>query len=61
VPKKKKKELPYYSAILLLWIYLKATIQTPMFIAFKIAKLWKQPRLLNGLRKCGIYVQWDFN
>jgi hypothetical protein len=32
-----------------------------MFIAalFTIAKLWKQPRcplLMNGLRKCGIYI-----
>jgi hypothetical protein len=38
---------------------------TPMFIAalFTIAKLWKQPRcplLTNGLRKCGIYTQWNF-
>jgi hypothetical protein len=36
-----------------------------MFIAtlFTIAKLWKQPRcplLMNGLRKCGIYTQWNF-
>jgi hypothetical protein len=39
---------------------------TPMFIAalFIIAKLWKQPRcptnLRNGLKKCGIYAQWNF-
>jgi hypothetical protein len=35
-----------------------------MFIAalFTIAKLWKQrsPTLMNGLRKCGIYIQWNF-
>jgi hypothetical protein len=32
-------------------------------ILFTIAKLWKQPRcptLTNGLRKCGIYTQWNF-
>jgi hypothetical protein len=38
---------------------------TPMFIAalFTIAKLWKQPNAplaTNGLRKCGIYTQWNF-
>jgi hypothetical protein len=36
-----------------------------MFIAalFIIAMLWKQPRcplLTNGLRKCSIYIQWNF-
>jgi Fe-S-cluster containining protein len=36
-----------------------------MFIAalFIIAKLGKQPRcplLINGLRKCGIYTQYNF-
>jgi hypothetical protein len=35
-----------------------------MFTAalLKIAKLWKQPRCplpSNGLRKCGIYTQWN--
>jgi hypothetical protein len=27
-----------------------------------IAKLWKQPRFhsTDGLRKCGIYTQWNF-
>jgi hypothetical protein len=40
-------------------------ICTPTFIAalFTIAKLWKQPRyllLIKGLRKCGIYIQWNF-
>jgi hypothetical protein len=32
---------------------------TPMFIAalFTIAKLWKQPLLMNGSRKCGIYAK----
>jgi hypothetical protein len=37
----------------------------PMFIAalFTIAKLWKHQDaslLMNGLRKCGIYTQWNF-
>jgi hypothetical protein len=37
-----------------------------MFIAalFIIAKLGKQPRCplpMNGLRKCGIYIQWNFS
>jgi hypothetical protein len=36
-----------------------------MFIAalFKIAKLWNSqdaPLLMNGLRKFGIYTQWNF-
>jgi hypothetical protein len=35
-----------------------------MFIAalFTIAKLNSQdaPLLMNGLRKCGIYTQWNF-
>jgi hypothetical protein len=42
-----------------------------MFIAALVttAKLWKQPSygnsqdapaLTNGLRKCGIYTQWNF-
>jgi hypothetical protein len=36
-----------------------------MFIAalLTIAKLWKQLNtslLMSGLRKCGIYVQWNF-
>jgi hypothetical protein len=36
-----------------------------MFIAalFTKANLWKQPRCpitTNGLRKCGIYTQWNF-
>jgi hypothetical protein len=38
---------------------------TPMFIAalFTIAKLWNcqdAPLLMNGSRKCGIYIQWNF-
>ena len=36
---------------------------TPMFIAslFSIAKTWKQPKcpLMNGLRRCGTYTQWN--
>jgi hypothetical protein len=35
-----------------------------MFTAalFTIAKLWEQPRCptTDGLRKCGIYMQWNF-
>jgi hypothetical protein len=35
-----------------------------MFTAalFTTAKLWKQPRCptTDGLRKCGIYTQWNF-
>jgi hypothetical protein len=36
-----------------------------MFTAalFTTAKLWKQPRcpkMTNGLKKCGIYKQWNF-
>jgi hypothetical protein len=30
---------------------------------FTIAKLWKKPKcplLMKGLRKCGIYTQWNF-
>jgi hypothetical protein len=64
--------LPYDPAIPLLGIYPKECdtayskgISTPMFIAalFTIFKLWKQlrcPLLKNGLRKCGIYIQWNF-
>jgi hypothetical protein len=71
--KKLNIDLPYDPAIPLLRIYLKEYDTdysrgtcTPMFIAvlFTIAKLWKQPRcppvLMNGLRKCGIYTQWNF-
>jgi hypothetical protein len=65
-------DLPYDPAISLLGIYPKKcdssysrSICTPMFIAalFTTAKLWKSqdaPRLKNGLRKCGIYAQWNF-
>jgi hypothetical protein len=65
-------DLPYDPAIPLLGIYPKECDTgysrgtcTPMFIAalFTIAKLCKQPRcplLMNGLRKCGIYTQWNF-
>jgi hypothetical protein len=67
-----KIDLPYDIVIPLLGIYSKEFNSsysggtcTPMFIAalFTIAKLWKQPRcrlLMNGLRKCGIYTQWNF-
>jgi hypothetical protein len=69
--KKLKIDLPYYLAIPLLRInpkeyesgYHKGTC-TPMFIAalFTIAKLWKKdaPLLMNELRKCDIYTQWNF-
>jgi hypothetical protein len=70
--KKLKIDLPCNPAIPLLGTYLKGCESsynkgtcTPMFIAalFTIAKLRKQPRcplLMNGLRKCGIYTQWNF-
>jgi hypothetical protein len=69
---KLKIDLLYDLAIPLLGIYWKECesgynkdICTPMFTAalFTIAKLWKQPRCPTtdeGLRKCGIYTQWDF-
>jgi hypothetical protein len=62
---------PYDPASPLLGIYPKECNRgysrgtcTSMFIAtlFTIAKLWKHPRcplLMNGLRKCGIYTQWN--
>jgi hypothetical protein len=71
-PKKLEVDLPYDPAILLLGIYPKECESgynkgtcTPMFIPalFTITKLWKQPRcllLVNGLRKCGVYTQWNF-
>ena len=61
-------ELPYDPAIPLLGIYLDKTFFekdtcTHMFITalFPIAKTWKQPKcpLTNGLRRCGIYIQWN--
>jgi hypothetical protein len=68
--KKLKIDLPYDPAIPLLGIYLKECesgyiFMHTMFILalFTIAKLWKQPDappLMNGLRKCGIYAQWNF-
>jgi hypothetical protein len=65
-------DLPYDPAIPFLGIYPKECDSgysigtcTPMFIAtlFTIAKLRKQPRcplLMSRLRKCGIYIQWNF-
>jgi hypothetical protein len=59
-------DLPFDPVIPLLGIYPKDCDTgysrgtcTPMFIAalFTIAKLWKQ--LTNGLKKCGIYTQWN--
>jgi hypothetical protein len=71
--KKLNIDLPYDAAIPLLGIYpeecdsgYSTDTCTPMFIAtlFIITKLWKQPRCpttwTNGLRKCGIYKQWNF-
>jgi hypothetical protein len=66
------KDLPYDPAIPLLGIYPKECNTgysrgtcTPMFIAalFTIVKLWNSqdaPLLMNGLRKFGIYIQWNF-
>jgi hypothetical protein len=71
-PQKTENRTAYDPAIPLLGTYLKECESgynkgtcTSMFIAalFTIAKLWKQPRfplLMNGLRKCGIYIQWNF-
>jgi hypothetical protein len=65
-------ELPYDPAIPPLGIYPKECntgysrdTSTPRFIAalFTIANLWKQLRChtqMNGLRKCGVYTQWNF-
>jgi hypothetical protein len=64
-------DLPYDPVIPFLGIYPKECDTaysrgkcTLMFIAalFTIAKLWKQPGcplLMNGLRKYGIYTQWN--
>jgi hypothetical protein len=70
--KKIKTELPYNPVISLLGIYQKECISgydratcTPMFIAalFTIVKFGSRPhapKLMNGLRKCGIHTQWSF-
>jgi hypothetical protein len=70
--KKLNIDLPYDPEIPLLGIFPKECNSgysrgtcTPMFIVvlFTIVKLWKQPNaplLTNGLRKCGIYTQWNF-
>jgi hypothetical protein len=70
--KKLNIDLPYDPAIPLLRIYPKECNSgyfvgtcTPMFIAtlFTIAKLWKQPRCPTTnewIKKCGIYIQWNF-
>jgi hypothetical protein len=71
--KKLNINLPCDPAKPLLGIYLKECNSgyykgtcTPIFteVLFTIAKLWKQPRCaplpMNGLRKCGIYTQWNF-
>jgi hypothetical protein len=65
-------DLPYDPAIPLLGIYPKESNTgyssgtcTPMFIAalFTIAKLLNNqdaPLLMNGSRKCGTFIQWNF-
>jgi hypothetical protein len=67
-----KIELPCDPEILLLGIYPKECESgynkgtcTSMFIAalFTIAKLWKQPSsptTNEWIKKCGIYIQWNF-
>jgi hypothetical protein len=69
---KTKNRMPYNPAIFFLGIYMKEYKScyhkgtcSPMLIAslFTIVKLWKQPRCpttMNGFRKCGIYMQWNF-
>jgi hypothetical protein len=71
-PQKLKIKLPYDPAIPFLGIYPKECESgyykgtcTLIFIAalFTIAKLWIQPRCPtteNVLRKCGMYMQWNF-
>ena len=44
--------------------FLKENIYTPMFneALFTIAKTWKQSKCsltMDGLRRCGIYTQWN--
>jgi hypothetical protein len=70
--RKVKPDLPHNPAIPLLGIYLKECDSgysrgtcTPMFIAalFTIAKLGKQsrcPTTNERIKKCGIYIQWNF-
>jgi hypothetical protein len=69
--KKLKIELPYDPAITFLGIYqrnlshvtIKAQAHLFIVVLFTIAKLWKQPRcplLMNGLKKCGIYIHRNF-
>jgi hypothetical protein len=72
VLKKLKIDLPYNPAIRLLGIYLKECdlgyykgTHTPMFIValFTTASNGNSqdaPLLTNGLRKCGICIQWNF-
>ena len=69
VPQKTTIELPYDPAIPLLGIYTDKTFLekdtcTFMFNAalFTIAKTWKQQHKCSptdGLRRCGIYTQWN--
>ena len=67
--KKLKIELPYDPVIPLLGIYLgklliQKDIYNPMFTAalFTIVRTWKNPSAhqeMTGLRRYGIYTQWD--
>jgi hypothetical protein len=64
-------ELPYDPAIPLLGIYLGVTQITtkapahPCLLQHYLQKLsygnsQDAPQLMNGLRKCDIYIQWNF-
>ena len=69
VPRKTKYRTTYDPVIPLLGIYpdkifIDKDTCTHMFIAapFAIAQAWKQPKChpqVNGLRRRGIYTQWD--
>ena len=68
--KKLNIELPYDPATPLPGIYpdksfIQKDICTSLFTTAlcKIAKTWKQPKCprkqINGLRRCGTYIQWN--
>jgi hypothetical protein len=60
--KKLNIDLPYDPAIPLSGIYSWGGTCTPMFIAQypSYGNSQDAPQLTNGLRKCGIYTQWNF-